>query len=46
MANFHQEDILVLQDDYKYAFEDGLLGPLCQEEPVDQDKGPGQGGGS
>ena len=36
MANFLQEDVLVLNDDYEYNLgEDGLLGPHGQEEPMD-----------
>ena len=40
MANFHQEDVLVINDNYKCDFRgDDLLGPCGQEEPIDLDKG-------
>ena len=39
MANFHQEDVLVLNDDYEYNLRDSLLGPCGQEEPMDLDEG-------
>ena len=39
MANFHQEVLLVLQDDYKFNFGDSFLDPQGQEEPRDLDEG-------
>ena len=38
MANFHQEDVLILNDNYEYNLGgDGLLGPCDQKEPMEQD---------
>ena len=38
MANFHQEDVLVLNDNYEYNLGgDGLLGLHDLEEPMEQD---------
>ena len=38
MANFHQEDVLILNDNYEYNLGgDGLLGLRDLEEPMEQD---------
>ena len=40
MANFHQEDVLIINEDYEYDFGgDSLLGLRGQEEAMDLDKG-------
>ena len=40
MANFHQEEVLVLNDNYKYDLRgDSLLSPHGQEEPMELDNG-------